>query len=176
MIYKGLLFLLWFFVWLLLLWPPTAQYAVTGIFVSIFVSFITIDIFNSLYLRDERSAGRGMNMIGLSIRIFWFLCYVIVFLWACIKANIDVAWRVLYPTLPIRPGTLKLRTKLKSDVGLTFLANSITLTPGTTTVDIDKPNGYIYVHMLSLKEGHEKPEDKQFVVDRFERILERVFE
>ena len=116
-----------------------------------------------------------MNAISLLSRIFWFLCYTLVFLWECIKANIDVAWRVLYPTLPIRPGTLRLRTKLKSDIGLTFLANSITLTPGTTTVDIDKPNGYIYVHILSLKEGRDKPEDRQYVVDRFERILERIF-
>ena len=108
-------------------------------------------------------------------RIFWFLCYIVVFLWGCLLANIDVAWRVLHPGLPIRPGTLRLHTKLKSDTGLTFLANSITLTPGTTTIDIDKPNGYIYVHVLFLKKGFEKPEAQQYLVDRFERILERVF-
>jgi len=180
MIYKGLLFLLWFLIWLFLAWPPTTQYIITGIFVSLFVFFITADIFSSLYSKEERDlerlSGKGMSILGFASRILWFFCYVMVFLWECVKSNIDVAWRVLYPTLPIRPGTLRLRTKLKSDIGLTFLANSITLTPGTTTVDIDKANGYIYVHILSLKEGREKPEDKQYVVDRFERILERIFE
>ncbi len=108
-------------------------------------------------------------------RVFFSIYYVVVFLSGCIVANIDVAWRVLHPKLPIRPGTLRLRTKLKSDIALTFLANSITLTPGTTTVDIDKANGYIYVHILYLKPGYDKPEDKQWIVDRFERILERMF-
>jgi len=179
MIYKGLLFLLWFFVWLLLSWPSSAQNAIAGIFVSIVVSFVIIDIFSSLYSKDEelgRVSGKDMNILGFLSRLCWFLWYVIVFLWGCILANIDVAWRVLHPALPIRPGTLRLRTKLKSDIGLTFLANSITLTPGTTTIDIDKPNGFIYVHILFLKEGHEKPEDLQFVVDRLERMLERIFE
>ena len=179
MIYRGLLFLLWLFVWLLLSWPPTIQYAVTGIFASMFVSFVTVDIFSSLYSKSdekEGSPGKKRDMIGFLNRVFWFFCYAIVFLFGCIIANIDVAWRVLHPALPIRPGTLKLRTKLKSDIGLTFLANSITLTPGTTTVDIDKENGYIYVHVLSLKKGQDKPESRQFVVDRFERILERIFE
>ena len=179
MIYKGLRFLLWFFVWLLLLWPPSARYAVTGIFVALLVSFITEGIFDSLYSKEEegaRPSGKGAGIFGLLCRLFWFLCYTILFLWKCVVAYIDVAWRVLHPAIPIRPGTLKLRTKLKSDIGLTFLANSITLTPGTTTVDIDKPNGYIYVHVLSLKEGYENPEKMQFIVDRFERMLERIFE
>ncbi|MDD5135821.1 MAG: Na+/H+ antiporter subunit E [Candidatus Omnitrophica bacterium] len=176
MIYKGLLFLLWFCVWLLLQWPPSVQYMVTGAFVSLLVSFFTADIFSSLYTKEEAPPAKGGGILSFFSRIFWFLCYVAVFLWECLMANIDVAWRVLHPGLPIRPGTLRLRTKLKSDIGLTFLANSITLTPGTTTIDIDKANGYIYVHVLALKEGCEKPEARQCLADRFERILERIFE
>jgi len=176
MIYRILLFLLWLFIWLLLLWPPTIQYAVTGVFVALFVFFITVDIFGSLYSVDKKSGGPKADIGKFPGRLLWFLCYVAIFLWECVKANIDVAWRVLHPRIPIRPGTIRVRTKLKSDVGLTFLANSITLTPGTTTVDIDKPNGFIYVHVLSLKDGYEKEENRQVVVDRFERILGRIFE
>ena len=95
-----------------------------------------------------------------------------VFIWECFKANIDVAYRVLHPKLPIRPGTVKVKVSLKSDIGLTFLANSVTLTPGTTTVDIDKPNGYLYVHCLSVKDGAVRLP----VVSRFENILKRIFE
>ncbi len=176
MIHRVMFFLLWFFVWLMLLWPPTMQYIVTGIFASLFVSFITVDIFRSVYSGSEEPGPKKTGRPAFPARLFWFLCYVFIFLWECIKANIDVAWRVLCPTLPIRPGTIRIRTKLRSDIGLTFLANSITLTPGTTTVDIDKPNGYIYVHVLSLKDGYEKEENRQVIVGRFERILERVFE
>ena len=151
MIYKALSFLLWFFVWTLLSWPPKAQYVITGIFVSLFVTFMTVDTFKAPWGdAEERASLKGP--LALLKKILWFICYVAVFLWECLKANIDVAWRVLYPTLPIRPGTIKVKTDLKSDIGLTFLANSLTLTPGKTTIDVDKANGYIYIHVLYLKE------------------------
>ena len=167
--------MLWFVVWLFLSWPPSAQYAITGIFVSILVTFITSDIFSSPYSRRDEAPGHGMNIFGLFSRIFWFFCYAIIFLWGCVIANIDVAWRVLHPKLPIRPGTVRIKTSLKSDIGLTFLANSITLTPGTTTVDIDKERGLIYVHRIYIKDGHTLSENLP-VVDRFEKILKKVFE
>ena len=110
------------------------------------------------------------------MRYLWFVYYIIIFLWECLKANIDVAWRVLHPKLPIRPATIKIRTDLKSDIGLTFLANSITLTPGTTTIDVDKQNGYIYIHVLFLKEGCPDHDMRLPVVSKFERILKKVFE
>jgi multicomponent Na+:H+ antiporter subunit E len=98
------------------------------------------------------------------------------FLWECVKANLDVAFRVLHPDLPIRPATLKVKTSLTSDTGLTFLANSITLTPGTTTVDIDKDKGYIYVHILYVKDVKDRSKTRLAVVEKFENILKRVFE
>ena len=140
MIYKVLSFLLWFFIWTLLSWPPKAQYVITGIFVSLFVTFMTVDTFKAPWVRSEEGTN-PQGPLGLVKRILWFAGYVVVFLWECLKANIDVAWRVIYPTIPIRPGTIRVRTDLKSDIALTFLANSVTLTPGTTTVDIDKENG-----------------------------------
>ncbi|MFA5085679.1 MAG: Na+/H+ antiporter subunit E, partial [Candidatus Omnitrophota bacterium] len=68
------------------------------------------------------------------LRYLWLVYYVVIFLWECLKANIDVAFRVIHPYLPIRPGTVKIKTSLRSDIGLTFLANSLTLTPGNTTI------------------------------------------
>lgn len=175
MIYKGLSFVLWFFIWILLSWPPTARYLITGIFVSLFVTFMTVDTFRSP--RAEPGEGvRPQGPLVLVKKILWFVCYAAVFLWECIKANADVAWRVVCPGLPIRPATIRVRTLLKSDIGLTFLANSITLTPGTTTIDIDKENGYIYVHILSLKEGYPAGDMRLPIVSKFERILKRIFE
>ena len=109
-------------------------------------------------------------------RCLWFVYYIAVFLWECVKANIDVAYRVVHPDLPISPGTIRVKTGLKSDVGLTFLANSITLTPGTTTVDIDKYRGYIYVHWLCVRKDYDRTSEKLAVVGKFERILKKVFE
>ncbi len=114
--------------------------------------------------------------LALVKKILWFACYAVLFLWECLKANIDVAWRVISPALPIRPGAIRVKTDLKSDAGLTFLANSITLTPGKTTIDIDKENGYIYIHVLFLKEDYSVSDMRLSVVSKYERILKRVFE
>ena len=91
------------------------------------------------------------------------------------KANLDVAFRLLSPKLPIRPGIVKIKTNLKSDSGLTFLANSITLTPGTTTIDIDKENGFLYVHWLNVK-SEDIDEATRLIAGKYEKILDRIFE
>ena len=72
---------------------------------------------------------------------------------AMAKANIDVAYRVI--TGKIRPGIVKIDPDLKTDFGVTFLANSITLTPGTLSVDVDEENN-LYVHWINIPEGDEK--------------------
>jgi multicomponent Na+:H+ antiporter subunit E len=96
-------------------------------------------------------------------------------LWECIKANIDVAYRVVHPDLPIKPGIVKIKTNLKSDVALTFLANSITLTPGTMCVDIDKEKGILYIHWIYVRDDRLE-EATSLIAGKFEKILKRIFE
>lgn len=67
--------------------------------------------------------------------------------WEIIKANIDVARRVLGPRIRISPTMVRLTASQKTSVGLVTYANSITLTPGTISVDVDP--GEILVHALS---------------------------
>ncbi len=169
MIYRIMLFLLWAFVWLLLSWPPNAAKIVTAMIVSIFVSLLTADI-----LTSRKGTAPKKSFIDICARISWFFWYVVVFLWECLKANIDVAYRVLHPDLPIRPGTVKIKTNLKSDIALTFLANSLTLTPGRTTIDIDKERGFIYIHKLYIRK--ETAVGKVDAVEKFENILGKIFE
>lgn len=164
MISRLLLSALWFTIWMLLRWPPSLSNAIFGLAVAAFVMFMTDDMFDY--------AGHPFRRPS---RYIWFVWYVLVFLWECFKANLDVAYRVIHPDLPIRPGTIRVKTDLKSDIGLTFLANSITLTPGTTSVDIDKERGIIYVHRIYIKEGAAGSE-KLKAVGRFEHILRKVFE
>lgn len=159
-----LLFILGLLVWSLLNWVPDWQHIVIGVFVSAFVAYMTGDLFI-----------RRPHMVTHATRYIWFLYYVPVFIWECFKANIDVAYRVIHPDLPIHPGIVKVKTKLSSDTALTFLANSITLTPGTLSVDVDKENGYLYVHWIEVR--HKDVEKATtLVVERFEGILERIFE
>ena len=70
-----------------------------------------------------------------------------------IKANIDVARRVLSPRMEINPTMVRLASSQKSDLGLVIYANSITLTPGTVSVDVEP--GEILVHALSRDAARE---------------------
>lgn len=64
-------------------------------------------------------------------------------------SNIDVAGRVLNPALPIRPQMLKVKASQKGELARVIFANSITLTPGTVSVDLQ--GDQITVHALSDK-------------------------
>jgi len=160
-----ILFFIAFFVWSLLCWVPDAQHVIVGIFIAAFVAFIAGDLFI-----------QRPHVLSHPLR-YWhfFTSYLPTFLWEVIKANIDVAYRVVHPKLPIKPGIVKVKTKLKSDTALTFLANSITLTPGTLSVDIDRDNGVLYVHWIDVKAKDVNSATK-IVVERFENILKKIFD
>lgn len=88
-------------------------------------------------------------------RLILLLVYIIIpFFLEMAIANLDVAYRVV--TGRIRPGIVRLDHGLTSDLGITLLANSITLTPGTLTVAVDEETGVLYVHMINVPEGLEK--------------------
>jgi multicomponent Na+:H+ antiporter subunit E len=69
------------------------------------------------------------------------------------KANIDVAYRVI--TGRIRPGIVRVKSGMQTDLGTLMLANSITLTPGTLTVGVDEETNDLFVHMINVPEGLE---------------------
>jgi len=159
-----ILFILGFIIWMLLTWPPDLQHALIGIAVVTFITLLTGDMFVK---RPHHFRNPG--------RYFWFCYYIPMFLWECLKANIDVAARVLNPNLPINPGIVKVKTTLKSDTGLTFLANSITLTPGTLCVDIDAEEGLLYIHWIDVK-TQDVEQATRLIVSKFEGVLKKIFE
>ncbi|MDP2941313.1 MAG: Na+/H+ antiporter subunit E [Candidatus Omnitrophota bacterium] len=159
-----ILFAIGFIVWMLLGWPLDAHHALAGVLAAGFVAFLTGDLF-----------ARRPHHFAHFRRYLWFCYYVPLFLWECLKANIDVALRVLNPKLPINPGIVKVKTTLRSDTALAFLANSITLTPGTLCVDIDPQEGALYIHWIDVKSQKEQ-EATQEIVSIFEKVLKRIFE
>jgi multicomponent Na+:H+ antiporter subunit E len=107
------------------------------------------------------------------VRWLWLFIYVPYFLYLCVKANLDVAYRVIHPDLPIRPGIVKVTTSLKTNLAKTFLANSITLTPGTLVVDIVGSD--LYVHWINVTTD-DPEQQRQAIVQPFEPLLKRIFE
>ena len=82
--------------------------------------------------------------------VFWrFIKYIPWLLYQIFMSNIHVASVVLRRKMPIKPQVLTFKTKLETDISCVTLANSITLTPGTITMDIR--DGMFYVHALSKK-------------------------
>lgn len=98
--------------------------------------------------------------------------YIPVFIWKLILANLDIARRVLSPKIPLNPGIVKVKTDLKGDLGKLTLANSITLTPGTLSIDVD--NDHIYVHTVDVK-GVGEVEQSKNIAGPFEKILGGIF-
>ena len=66
------------------------------------------------------------------------------------RANLDVAMRVI--TGRINPGIVRISPGLKTDLGVLLLANSITLTPGTLSVEVDEESGDLFVHVINVSE------------------------
>lgn len=159
---KIILILFSFAVWLLLTWTMNWQNLIVGGLVSITVGLI----FGNLTVSAP-------SKIFQLQRWFWFIVYIPVFLWEMAKANLDVAYRVIHPKMPINPGIVKVKTKIQSEMGRTFLANSITLTPGTLTVDIK--DELLYIHWINVK-YQDVDEASKEIVGRFENFLLKIFD
>ncbi len=81
-----------------------------------------------------------MNIV---FRIFYAIAYFIVLIVEIIKATIDVAARTVNGK--VEPVIMEIETELKRPVSQVILANSITLTPGTLSIDVDEENQIIKV-------------------------------
>jgi multicomponent Na+:H+ antiporter subunit E len=139
---------------------------ILGIILSLIAGFIARNIF----------VKKNFRMLN-PIRWFTFLAYVVgPFFVAMAKANIDVAYRVI--TGKINPGIVKISPNLKTDLGITMLANSITLTPGTLSVEIDEEKNDLYVHWINVnkKALNKKPVDCKHICSNFPEWVRRIAE
>ncbi|MGQ9615636.1 MAG: Na+/H+ antiporter subunit E [Spirochaetota bacterium] len=157
-----LLFIFLIIIWLLLTLNVTVPNIIVGV-----VATLLVTIF---YAKYSLESDRKLLQIG---RYFWAFIYLFIFLWECIKANIDVMYRVVHPAMPIKPGIVRVKSSLKTDIGKVFLANSITMTPGTITVDIIDDNFYIHWIYVYSKDPAIYT---QKIMGRFEKYIKRIFE
>jgi multicomponent Na+:H+ antiporter subunit E len=153
-----------FVLWMLLTWSLDWQGIVVG---AVLALLFAIMLSGLLPKRAER--------LFSPTRWFWGIVHMIDLAFWVVLANFDVLYRVIHPNLPIRPGIVKIKTSLKSDEAKTFLANSITLTPGTLTVDII--GDWLYIHWINVHEDLEDTEAmSRDIAGRFETTLRRVFD
>lgn len=161
-------FVLAFVIWILLTWPIAngkidVQFVIAGLIASV----IAAVLFHEMLPREH-------HIFVSPVRLFWGLVYLPIFFYYIVKANLDVVYRALHPKMPIRPGIVKIKTNLKTDSAITALANSITLTPGTLTVDLTD-DGYLYVHWINVKSDDVEEATKR-ISQQFEWFLQKIFE
>ena len=151
-----------FALWMLLFWSVDPWVLGTGAFFALLVATFLGEIYPD----------KLTKVLDLR-RWLYVAIYLPYFLYFCIRANFDVAIRVVHPDVPIQPGIVKVRTTLTSDMARTFLANSITLTPGTLTVDIDGQD--LYIHWINIHTDDTAARTAE-ICGRFEPLLRRIFE
>ena len=139
----ALQFVILFAFWLLLSGRYQAKYIIIGAISAALVTFLTNDLF---YFALQRGEKLGIKS-GQVFRQMWrFLLYIPWLLLQIILANVQVAYLVLHPKMPIEPALFLFRTRMRKGMAQVTLANSITLTPGTITVRLE--NGNYIIHTL----------------------------
>ena len=164
------LFLVALATWYLLSWPYDFSAGVMDrqmLFAGLAFAILASLLFARVFTRSP------LKMVS-PVRWFWALVYLPVFFYYMLIANLDVVYRVIHPLMPIRPGIVKVRTSLRTESGRTALANSITLTPGTLTVDITD-DGVLYVHCINVRHTDVEAATAD-IVAKFEPLLARIFE
>ena len=121
----------------------------------------------------NRFIGKNLRMVN-PVRWFTFLVYLFPFFFAMARANFDVAYRVI--TGRINPAIVKINPNLKNDLSLTILATSITLTPGTLSVDVNPETNELYVHWINIDPEvlKDMPRDYHPICDSFPDWARRI--
>lgn len=124
-----------FAVWLLWSGHYTPLLLIFGVVSCVFVLLVA----RPMGLLDEEGVP-----FHLLLRLITYIPWLV---WEIIKANIDVALKIVNPSLPISPRLIRVRASQCTDLGRVIYANSITLTPGTVTCDADEEE--FVVHALT---------------------------
>jgi len=143
-----------FLIWVGLTMSFSSQELITGFVVSFVIAL--------LYVKNYKSKDK------FRFRPIAYIIYFVVFMKNLILSNWDVAKRVIDPKLPINPGIVAIKTDLKEDYKKLMLANSITLTPGTITMDVRDDTYFIHWIDVVTSDVNEASEE---IAGDFERTL-----
>lgn len=157
---------IYLFTFLIAIWLAlTTTFQWQELSVGIFISLVLALFLNKNYLK------LGLPPVSIK-RIIFFILYIFVLFIEIIKANFDVAYRIIHPKMPIKPGIIIIKTELKQDIAKMILANSITLTPGTFTLDIKGDE--LLIHWIYVR-SEKMDESTKIIGQKFEKYLKVVF-
>jgi multicomponent Na+:H+ antiporter subunit E len=116
----------------------------TGLVIGLPVAFLTRRVYGErfVFARSARAPAAAT-------------LYLLRFLYELLTANVDVAYRVLAPSMPIEPDVVAVPLRVESAAAITTIANSITLTPGTLTMDYEEATNTLYVHAITGQDNYD---------------------
>jgi multicomponent Na+:H+ antiporter subunit E len=134
----------------------TGEYTPSNLAAGFVLGYLLLLLFRDTLLPEAGYFGK----------VWQTLYFTAFFLWELVLANLRVAWEILTPGNKMRPGIVAIPLDVQSNLGITILANLITLTPGTLSLDVSDDRRTLYVHGMyvddpdafrqRIKEGFEK--------------------
>ncbi|WP_419913267.1 Na+/H+ antiporter subunit E [Hoeflea sp.] len=141
--------------------------AVTGFYSFLNLAFGFLLGAAVLYLIREQ-----VGSVGYFSRAWRMIKLLLVFLYELVMSAIRVAITVLSPNMNLKPGIFAYRLQVDRDFEITLLANMITLTPGTLSVDVSDDKKLLYVHAIDCSD---LDATRRGIADGFERRILEAF-
>lgn len=145
---------------LMLIWV-----ALTGSFsgLNMFLGFVIGYIVMGVALRDKPEFNAYLG------RVPKFIGFIGFFFWELLVSNLKVAYDVLTPTHHMCPGVIAMPLDAKTDGEITIVANLISLTPGTLSLDVSTDRKVLYIHVMYLV-------DREAVIQSIKALEARALE
>ncbi len=158
--------LILYITWIILTGDLSISALILGLGVSVLVMLMINSTFTKIFSKKIIS------------RFFLFVYYIVFLIIEVFISSYRVAYFVLLSGSAHNSAIVKVPTKLGQKnrlIKLTFLANMVTLTPGTVTIDVDNETRDLYIHQLNFKVG-DTEEIREDIFGKFEGIIRRMFE
>jgi len=146
--------LLLFVMWMIL----TSHFEIANLLTGISVSFFVALLYSKMFRHQEFEI----------INPYWLGVYILVLIKNLIISNLEIAKRTLSKDMQLSPAIVEVKTELKSKWKKLLLANSITLTPGTLTLDVKGDK--LYIHIIECRDIQKK----QLITKEFEDIIAKI--
>jgi len=115
-------------------------------------------------------AQRSVDASRYFRRLERVLRFAVFYLWELTLANLRVAYDVMRPTQRMRPGVLAIPLDAETDIEITLLANLLTLTPGSVSLDVSSDRRFLYLHAMYIGDVEEYRKSVKNTIEK--RVLE----
>lgn len=158
---KRLLPMPWHSVMLIVVWLLLNGFSYGQLVLAVILAWL-IPILTYPYVRGHAPVKKPLAMMAYSLRLLYDI----------VVANVDVARRVVMPNRYLKPGWLAYPLSMTEPFPVTVLASSVSLTPGTVSVEFSEDRTCLYIHVLHLEDEKEL---QAFIFKRYEQPLKEIF-